>query len=326
MAQFEDDHESWGDAALSNAGDFYLVRQKRINSTEGYGQCELYVKKIHVSQSSFLEFSLEGRLVEDVRIKIDNKNEKVNLNALYYTSQNPHVQGLFAARAGKDGSVMSNFNEFDSDLRAKINSSGKNDDAFDDLFLGNVFVRKNGSYLMVSESMYSRTTADNRRTNRWDNFSFFPFSSIGNPYYYYNPYYYNYGFYRPPYYYNGFKSTRYFADDILVMSVDTGLRMQWNSLVTKKQFDDDNENFISYSTLLISGELHFFFVPDNRKNEVVANVSVLPDGTTRRNPVLRGESALYQFMPRLAKQVSAGEMIMPCTYRGNIVFAMIRWE
>jgi hypothetical protein len=324
LARFEDDHEMWGDAALSNAGDFYLVRQKRVDSRVGYDRCDVYVKKRNGSEGGFLEFPLEGNMVEDVRIKIDNRNEKVILNALYFTPKNPSVQGLFAAAAMKDGSVLHNFNEFDNDIRVKINSSGKNSEAFDDLFLGNTFVRKNGSYLLTSESMYSRTNADNRRLNRWDNFGFFPFSSIGNPYYYYNPYYYNSGFYRPPYYYNGFRSTRYYADDILVMSIDTGLRLQWNSLVTKKQYDDDNENFISYATLLISGELHFFFIADNRKNESVSDVSVLPDGTLRRNPPLRAGSALYSFMPRLAKQVSAAEMIMPCTYRGNIIFALIR--
>jgi hypothetical protein len=48
-----------------------------------------------------------------------------------------------------------------------------------------------------------------------------------------------------------------------------------------------------------------------------------PTGKITRNPTLKNLDKGYEFMPRLGKQVSARQMIIPCVYRNFLCFSKI---
>ena len=70
------------------------------------------------------------------------------------------------------------------------------------------------------------------------------------------------------------------------------------------------------------GEIHFLFNSD-KKNQIISDQSITPDGTVKRNPTLKSEQRGYEFMPALSKQVGANQIIIPCAYRNNICFAKV---
>jgi hypothetical protein len=74
------------------------------------------------------------------------------------------------------------------------------------------------------------------------------------------------------------------------------------------------------------GEIHFLFNDDNNRNQIIANHSISPSGLVTRNPTLKSQEKGYQFMPKLAKQVGANQLIIPCTYRGYICFAKVDFQ
>ncbi|HMI80073.1 MAG TPA: hypothetical protein VK484_14835, partial [Ferruginibacter sp.] len=87
-------------------------------------------------------------------------------------------------------------------------------------------------------------------------------------------------------------------------------------------FDDDDDNFLSFSNVTSGGEIHFLFNID-KKNQIIGDQSIAPDGTVKRNPTLKSQEKGYEFMPRHSKQVGASQVIVPCAYRGYICFAKI---
>ncbi len=73
-------------------------------------------------------------------------------------------------------------------------------------------------------------------------------------------------------------------------------------------------------------ELHFLFNELERRNQLIADQSITWDGKLKRNPTLKSLDKGYEFMPKYAKQVSAKQIIVPCTMRNYICFAKIDYQ
>ena len=53
--------------------------------------------------------------------------------------------------------------------------------------------------------------------------------------------------------------------------------------------------------MTMSGEIHFLFNND-RKNQIITDQSILPDGSNKRNPTLKSQERGYEFMPGLSNR------------------------
>ena len=149
--------------------------------------------------------------------------------------------------------------------------------------------------------------------------------------YLYNPYMSSYDYYlnsRSSYWYysrprNSTSLMRYYYNNIAVIDVDKDGKLVWTNVVHKEQYDDGDDNFLSYQIMNAGGDLHFLFNELERRNQLISDQSIGPDGKLTRNPTLKSLDKGYQFMPRFAKQVSAKQIIVPCMYRNYICFAKI---
>jgi hypothetical protein len=152
----------------------------------------------------------------------------------------------------------------------------------------------------------------------------------GNPwaypmdYYSYSPYYSPWGWNR--YGYNrwgGNQSTRYYADNIMILSFDKDGNMEWNNVIPKSQFDDDNDDLISNNIMNTGGQLHFLFNVYERRTLILNDQSIDANGKITRHPTLKNLDKGVDFMPRLGKQISNRSMVMPALYRNYVIFAKI---
>jgi hypothetical protein len=188
--------------------------------------------------------------------------------------------------------------------------------AFNDFFIKNIVTKRDGGYLLVTESLY--TTSRGNMFNRWDymyNPAFGP-GGFYSPYYYspyYNPWSRNYGNY----------ATRFHAENIMVLSFDAQSNLQWSAIIPKSQFDDETEHLISHELVNTGGELHFLFNLYERRNMLLNDQSISPEGKVTRYPTLRNLDRGYDFMPRYGKQVSSWEAIIPCLYKNYLCFAKV---
>jgi hypothetical protein len=109
------------------------------------------------------------------------------------------------------------------------------------------------------------------------------------------------------------------------MSISKTGQLEWSKIIHKDQFDDNDENFLSFSTMTSGGEIHFLFNED-KKFEIVSNQGITPDGTVKRYATLKSPEKGYEFMPGLSKQVGAYQGIIPCAYRNFICFAKVDFQ
>ena len=109
------------------------------------------------------------------------------------------------------------------------------------------------------------------------------------------------------------------------MSLDNEGKYEWSSVIHKSQYDEGNDNYLSYALMLWGGQIHFLFNETERRQRLINDRSVTPDGKVNRNPPLRSLDRGFEFMPRYAKQVSADEIIIPTTYRNYVSFARIEF-
>ena len=190
--------------------------------------------------------------------------------------------------------------------------------AFNDYFIKNIITRKDGGFIIGSEAYY--TTSRFNNWNRWDYMYGSPYMSSYNNNYYYSPYYRN-NFWNSRMSSN--QSVRYHADNIAVLSFDSNGKQEWNNVMGKEQYDDESDDLLSYQLMNTGGQIHFLFNQQERRNNLLSDYSITPDGAMTRNPTLKNLDKGYEFMPQHGKQVSSRQMIVPCLYRNYICFAKI---
>lgn len=313
--------DEYSDIFVDNTGTFLFTKEHRTGWMDNVNGLEVIIRQPEKNTFTLFEVPLLGKFIDEVKIKIDNLNNNYIINSLFSKQKSGSIDGLFTAVVDKNNlqHIRSAFNLFNDSLRSRINSGGKYSTAFDNLFLRNTFVKRDGGFLITAEDFYSQTTNNINNFRRYDNLYNSPYS-YNYDYYLNSPSY--YGFYRP---YNSagyVQSTKFYYDDILIISVDSSLNLKWNSIIHKKQVEDEQDNFLSFATVNAGAEIHFLF-SDSKKNQVINNHSILPSGQIKRYATLKSYEAGYEFMPKLSRQVGARQVLIPCIYRGSIAFAKI---
>ena len=119
--------------------------------------------------------------------------------------------------------------------------------------------------------------------------------------------------------------TRYYADNIAILSFDSTASLKWASIIPKSQYDDNSDNFIGYGTYVTSGKVNFLFNQFEKRTLLLQSQSINAQGKITQDPTLKELDRGYQFMPRYTKQVSSHEVLVPCQYRNYICFAKIEF-
>ena len=289
---------------LDNDGQFLFAKFFKNNNSD-------YISKVSLVS--------KGALSDTFAISDMGTNDRILDDGFYYKQRKGNIEGLYTSIWDKVAStkLKETLTVFNDDLRTLAKSSEANVKmAFNDFFVKNIIVEKNGGYLVISESEY--TTTRGSAFNRWDYlYGYNPYvspldyySSTYNPYNPYNRY--GYG-----------SATRYNAENILVLSFDKDCNLEWSNVIPKSQFDDETDNLISHHIVNTGGELHFLYNQYERRTQLLSDQSISPEGKLTRYPTLRNLDKGYEFMPRYGKQISSKQIVMPCLYRNYLCFAKI---
>jgi hypothetical protein len=307
---------------LTNEGDLAFGKLIKPSGNDYISKVFLITKYADSASFVIKDVGTGDRMLDEVKLKVDNNNKKLLLNAFYYKQKRGNIEGLYSVTWNintqeKTSELTSVFND---DLRAAAKGRDANIRmAFNDYFIKHVLIRKDGGYLLVSESQYN--TSRGTAFNRWDYFNW------GNPWlspldYYYSPYFnsWNSPFNR----WGGPNNlTRYHAENMMILSYDKDGKLEWSNVIPKSQFDDESENLISFQMMNTGAEIHFLFNQSERRVLMLNNQSLSADGKITRNPTLKNLDKGYDFMPRFGKQVSARQLLVPCLYRNYLCFAKL---
>ncbi|CAN5166852.1 hypothetical protein BH11BAC6_BH11BAC6_13680 [soil metagenome] len=313
--------------ALDNESALVFLRAAGTNENDNIKTLSLIIKQPAEDSISIHNIEVPDIYLDDVKVKINNINRNYLIASFYSKVRRGNIDGLYCALWDKkyDGIVFTNHNTFSEEMRQDAKTDGNTKFAFNNFYIKNILMRRDGGFVIASESVYS-SSRGGYNNSRWD-YGYGSSFSRPSDYYLYNSPFYN-SYYNPWSRYGNFGSyqmNRYFADNIVVLSFDSTANLKWNNIIHKSQYDDNSDDFIGYGTFNTGGKFHFLFNQSEKKTQLLTDQSITPDGEINRSPTLHNLSKEYQFMPRNGKQVSSYELVVPCQYRNYICFAKIEY-
>jgi hypothetical protein len=325
QVDMDEKNEYFSDFSLSNAGELVVAKFARTGSNSDLiSGVTMLVKHPDSLGFSIRNVEIGKQILDNIMLKIDNNNDRILLASFYSRQKRGNMEGVYVVdwRKSLNQKIRDTAFYFNDELRvlAKGNDANKKS-AFNDFFIKNIFIRKDGGFAIVSEALY--TTSRYNNFNRWD------YMGYGNPwaspmsYNYWSPIYSPWSMPWSRYGYNNNTQNRYFAENVMVLAFDEKGNMAWSNVITKSQFDDETDNLISYGNMIQAGEVHFLFNTFERRTFVLTDQSMDATGKITRYPTFKNLDKGYDFMPRFAKQVSARQLIIPCLYRNYLCFARV---
>lgn len=316
----EERSETLGNFTVDNAGNLAFLKIHRpVN--ENIDGIQFHFQPAESDSTLIAPIILNNVWVDEPQLRADNVNGKFLVAGLAYGEKRGHVDGLFFwtwDRAARN-SALQGFYSFPPELRQEAKGEASVRTAFNDHFLRQLSIRRDGGWVISTESYY--TTSRFNTWNRWDYLYGTPYyyPSISD-FYYYSPYYNRY-FYnnRQP----GQNQVRHHADNIAILSFNRDGQSEWNSVIAKSQFNDESDDLLSFYPFVVGGQLHYILNLPERRLNLMQDFTLGTDGALNRNPTLRNLDRGYELMPRFAKQVSARQVLLPCIYRNYLCFAKI---
>ncbi|GAC1395013.1 MAG: hypothetical protein NVSMB63_14470 [Sediminibacterium sp.] len=307
--------------SLDNEGDMACIRASGTSQNDNINKITLITKPAAADNFLMTDLRLNNLFLDDIRIKVDNINKHYLITSFFSKNRRGNIEGLYYYLWDKPQAkeLLTAATAFSEEFRADARNDGNVKAAFNDYFLKNIVLRKDGGFLIVAEAAY--TTSRGNALSRWDYLYGSPYWAQTDYYYFNNPI----GYY--PWRSSIFNTTltRYFADNIAVISFDPSGKMEWSNVIRKSQYDDNTDNFIGYGLVNSGDQLHFLFNVQEKRDMILSDQTISPSGQINRNPTFKNLDKGYDFMPRHAKQVGARQMIIPCQYRGFTCFAKVEF-
>jgi len=321
---FNERKESYNDLEVDNEGNFYFIKETNKNRADYTSSMELNYHKFDSGMIDKKPIPLNDFLVQDVRIKIDNINDLIFVNSFAYRRNLGNVEGIFSVAINKADLTQRTraYIPFSDSIKSKLSQFANSRTAFDNFYIKNVVAKKDSGILLTLED-YSVQNRSNQRFNRFGLFDPYGYNYSNPGFYRFQRGYYD-NFYSP---YNNYNSRDmlYSYNDIIMVSLDKNLAPQWETIINKKQSDVQNDNFLSFSTANVGGEIHYLFLQKDNNKQVISDHALQPSGNVVRYATIKTGERGFNFMPRLAKQIGARQIIIPCTFRNSISFAKINF-
>jgi hypothetical protein len=315
------------DFALDNAGDLICIRASGTAQNDNINKVSLITKKANDDYVRITDLAVKGIYLDDIHIKVDNLNKHYIITSFFGKLRRGNIEGIYFTLwdKGLDKELLNATTFFTDEFKEDAKGQNGIKMAFNDYFLKNIILRRDGGFMMISESVF--TSSKGNTMNRWDYLYGSQFWSPMDYYSWnspmalggmgYNPWSRNNSFF------NNNNQIRYYAENIAVISFDAKGNMEWSNMIRKSQYDDNSDNYIGFTMLNAGDQLNFIFNLQEKNQNVLTNQAISPDGRINRNPTFKNIDRGHDFMPKLSKQVGLKQIIVPCMYRGYTCFAKI---
>lgn len=309
--------------SLDNDGDLVCVRASGTSTNDNINKISLITKAAPLDTYTLVDLKVDKIYLDDIRIKIDNVNKHYVITSYLSKLKRGNIEGLYYVLWDKkqNRELLNATTLFTEEFRDEARGESSAKTAFNDYFLKNIILRRDGGFIVISESAY--TSSRGNTLNRWDYLYGSPYWSPTDYYSWNSPLGY-YPWWRPGTL-GANALTRYFADNITVLSFDPSGKMEWSNVVRKSQFDDNTDNFIGFGLFNSGDRIHFLFNTLEKRTMILSDQSISPSGQVDRNPTFKNLDRGYDFMPRHAKQIGAHQAIVPCQFRGSTCFAKLEF-
>lgn len=321
VMNMEDHYDNLDEFNVDNEGDFVFTKFTRA-SNETISNASLIYKPALSDSIITTDISLDKIFLDEIHIKVDNSNNRYFITSFYYKQKRGNIDGFYFYVWDKLSRkpVLQNSVSLGDELRKEARGDANIKMAFNDYFIRNIIIKRDGGFIINTEAFY--TTSRYNNWNRWNYLYGMPLSA----YDYYSNYspYYNTWWWRSRY--DNSQAVRYHADNITILSFDNTGKLQWSNVIHKEQFDDESDDRVSFEVANTGSQIHYIFNMDEKRSLLLNDFTLSPDGQINHNPTLKNLDKGYEFLPKYGKQVSAHQLIIPCYYRNYICFAKIEFN
>ena len=143
----EERNDYFTDFLLGNDGDLVFGKFVRRNGSDYVSELRMILKKKDQEQFTVRELNTGNKVLDEVKIKIDNTNRRYLFTAMYYKQKRGNVEGLYSLLfdKGVDSVAKEATLIFSDDLRRLAKGSDANLKlAFNDYFIKNIIIKKDG--------------------------------------------------------------------------------------------------------------------------------------------------------------------------------------
>ena len=308
--------------SLDNAGNLICIRVSGTSTNDNINRISLITKPALSDNFTITDLKLANIYLDDIRIKVDNFNNHYIISSFYSKLKRGNIEGLYYSLWDKqlNKELLNATTPFTEEFREEARGDGNTKSAFNDCFLKNIILRKDGGFIVIAESAY--TSSRGNTLNRWDYLYGSPYLVPTDYYSWNSPIgYYPWG--QSSMYNSNNNLTRYFADNVSLISFGPEGKMEWSNVIRKTQFDDNTDNYIGFGLFNTGEELHFIFNLQEKRSMILTNQTITRSGQINRNATLKNLDKGYDFMSRHSKQIGVRQAIVPCMYRGFTCFAKI---
>ncbi len=330
------------DFALDNKGNLYCLR----NTTQNNAAPAVSLIYLSEGGKEVVETPVLNTqfLLDDIRLKIDNNQNRVVLNSFYAISKKGNIEGLFTYiwDANAKTEVLLSANRFTDANRALVTNKRNLKTALDTYYIDKVNTQANGDFVLMAES--AETYSNRSAFSRWDYF-------WGGAFY--NPFLFNYwnrpfGFYPwarfgwggfggwgwgygfgwggfwNPYASFGYPSVTYTANQIALLSFNQKGDLQWVKTIDKSQSDMNVDQFIGYGSFENNNGVNIIYYQKQKGQRQFVINTLSASGALSKGESINLQEKRFDWMPKALKQVGENECIIPYQYNNKIGFAKIQ--
>jgi hypothetical protein len=283
--------------SLNNDGVLFLALEYD-NRKSKWAEHRFQVLKISVEPDMLLIYPFPNILVSDVKFSYDHKNQRLVAGGLWAEKRKERSNGIFylSANPNNPSDFLLQKSAFDDKFISIIRQKDVEDDSrgIDDADVAYIVPRADGGLAMVVERHYEimRGTTGSSRFSR-------EVRSIVDYYY----------------------------EDFFVVGFGPNGQTQWNTILHKKQYSQDDDAIFS-SFFMFRGREHMFFLFNDeiRFENSCSAYELAANGNFDRNSLFNTLNKNLRLRFRDGLQVSANECLIPSEYRGKLKLVRIGIE
>jgi len=231
-----------GEPLIDNDGNILFCHTHERSQKFQSDSMSLYFRRPGEQNFLPIAVNLDNHFIEEPVVKVDQLNKKYIINAYASSDANSDPEGLFTTVIDFDLRPKgSTFNTFSQDIKQSLNTYGYNNTETPALSSRNIILKKNNGFTLIAECSYTESIR-NSNFSSGSMFGGYPYG-FANDYYYYNPYSYRY---RPWGSNSAYQQTRFHADNIIMMNLDSNLNVVGKTVINKKQSDVETDNYLSF--------------------------------------------------------------------------------
>lgn len=283
--------------ALSNRGDFFFITEKnnRRSKIEFHA---FHILIVNAGGDAMSMMPLGEYITLDSKFAVDNLNQRLTCVGIWGDKNKDRANGTFYASfpLTPGQSRVIHYEAFDEKFLSILRQKEVDDGArgISDSEINSVILRQDGGAILIAER--------NHEIQRG--------ASAGR------------GFMR-----EGMRLiVDYYFDDMFVIGIQPDGRVQWKTVLHKKQYSQDDEGtFSSFFLHRGTDELRLLFNDEIKYENTCSEYILSPVGDFDRNGILNTMNQNLRLRFRDAVQMNASECLVPSEFRNKLRLVLLRF-